>query len=109
MASSRFFEILGSADKKADKPREVEFFFYSKRKEDAQTLQADLEKLGYEMYGIGPSIRKQFSITGRTKEISLEEKAFSQWAGHMNELAFANNCFFDGWGMLCEDPDLDKF
>ena len=109
MASSRFFETLGSADKKAEQPREVEFFFYAKRKAEAESLQADLEKLGYEIYGIGLSIRKQFSVTGKTIKISLDEKAFSKWAEHMNELAFANNCFFDGWGMLCEDPDLDKF
>lgn len=78
----------------------MEFFFYSKNRENADELKKDLEKIGYEVYGIEKSIKNQYSIIGLTPPISLEKEKFKNWIEKMNEIGFINDCNFDGWETL---------
>jgi len=54
-----------------EEPKGMEFFFYSKNRENADGLKKDLEKIGYEVYGIEKSIKNQYSIIGLTPPISF--------------------------------------
>ena len=101
-SSGRFLELLTSFKKESDEVKEMEFFFYSKTKTHALGLKKDLEKLGYEIYGIDKSYDGRYSIIGITPPMSLEEMEFEKWVGKMNEIGFVNDCFFDGWGTLSQ-------
>ena len=85
----------------------MEFFFYSKTIAKAESLSGDLEKLGYEVYGINESENNLYSIIGLTTPISLKEKEMDKWIQKMNELGFANDCKFDGWGTMADASDED--
>ena len=78
----------------------MEFFFYSKTRVNANELKKDLEKIGYEVYGIERSTKNQYSIIGVTPPISLEGEKFKKWIKKMNEIGFINDCNFDGWGTI---------
>lgn len=47
-------------------------------------LKKDLEKIGYEIYGIEKSTKNLYSIIGVTLPISLEEDKFKKWIKKMN-------------------------
>lgn len=96
----RFFQIMSRYDSRLNEPRPVKFFFYGKTMGDAISLRQDLQKLGYEVYGIENSVKSRLSIAGVTPPMSLEETDFKKWVGKMNDLGFINDCCFDGWGIL---------
>jgi len=85
-----------------EEPKGMEFFFYSRTRENAKELKKDLEKIGYEVYGIERSTKNQYSIIGVTLPISLVEDKFKKWIKKMNEIGFINDCDFDGWGTLSD-------
>lgn len=66
-------------------------------------ISVNLEKEGYEVYGINPSSKDKFSIIGATTPINVNGKEFILWINRMNELAFLHNSTFDGYGMLIEE------
>lgn len=101
--SKRFLNIRNMLTSNITKPVPVEFFFYSDNEEDAKLISADLEKEGYEVYGINPSANDKFSIIGATTPINVNGKEFILWIDQMNELAFLYNSMFDGYGMLIEE------
>ena len=80
----------------------MEFFYYSKTRKNADELKKDLEKFGYEVYGIEKSTINQYAIIGVTLPISLEEEKFKEWIKMMNKIGFINDCNFDGWGSLSQ-------
>ncbi len=98
--TSHYLQLLNQYDKDIDVPKQVEFFFYSKTRENANGLKKDLEKIGYEVYGIENSLKYEYSIIGVTPPISLESEIFEKWVTEMNELGFINYCNFDGWGTI---------
>jgi len=104
-----FLKLVKRFDKSMDKERQIEFFFYSQTLEDAESLKKDLEKTGYEVYGIDKSENGKYSIVGLTTHMSLDKKSFEDWIQKMNEFGFINDCEFDGWGMLTTDFDDQKF
>ena len=106
-SARRFLKLLKKYFKNVEGNRQMEFFFYSKTMENAESLSADLRKLDYEIYGINKSENDLFSIIGLTTPMSLEEAELDQWIKRMNELGFANDCEFDGWGALSEPTDED--
>ena len=61
--SDQYLDILSLYDKNMQKPRGMEFFFYSRTRENAEGLKKDLGKIGYKVYGIEESEENQFSIT----------------------------------------------
>ena len=95
-----YLDLLNIYEKKMEEPKGMEFFFYSKTKENAIALKKDLEKTGYKVYENAKSTKKQYSIIGVTPLISLEEEKFKDWIRKMNEIGFINDCNFDGWGTL---------
>lgn len=50
--SKQFLSLRNMLTFSIDKPLPVEFFFYSNKEDDAQLLSADLQKEGYEVYGV---------------------------------------------------------
>ncbi len=98
--AQRYLDLLGSFENEIQKSPKMEFFFYSRTKENAKGLRQDLERLGYEIYGIEKSIKNQYTIRGVTPPLSLAEKEFKKWIQKMNELGFINDCNFDGWGTI---------
>ena len=104
-----FLRLLNRVDKSMDEERQVEFFFYSQTMEDAEGLKKDLEKTGYEVYGIDKSENGKYSIIGVTSVMSLDKKCFENWIDKMNEFGFINDCEFDGWGMLITNFDDQQF
>lgn len=82
--------------------KEMEFFFYADKIDDAENLSCNLKELNYQIYGIERSKNNQYSIIGRTNKMSINEKHFNSWIEKMNEIAYLNNCIFDGWGTLSE-------
>ena len=101
-SANLYLDLLNLYDKKMEEPKGMEFFFYSKNRENADGLKKDLEKIGYEVYGIEKSIKNQYSIIGLTPPISLEKEKFKNWIKKMNEIGFINDCNFDGWGTLSQ-------
>ena len=99
-SANRYLDLLSIYDKKMEEPKGMEFFFYSKTRENADELKKDLEKIGYKVYGIERSIKNLYSIIGVTPPISLEKEKFKEWIKKMNEIGFINDCNFDGWGTL---------
>ncbi len=99
-SANRYLDLLGKYDKRMEEPKEMEFFFYSKTRVNANELKKDLEKIGYEVYGIERSTKNQYSIIGVTPPISLEGEKFKKWIKKMNEIGFINDCNFDGWGTI---------
>ncbi|MCK5103225.1 MAG: ribonuclease E inhibitor RraB [Cyclobacteriaceae bacterium] len=99
-SADRYLDLLGKYDKRMEEPKEMEFFFYSKTRVNANELKKDLEKIGYEVYGIERSTKNQYSIIGVTPPISLEGEKFKKWIKKMNEIGFINDCNFDGWGTI---------
>lgn len=99
-SADRYLDLLNIHDNKIEEPKGMEFFFYSKTKKNADELKKDLEKIGYEVYGIERSTKNQYSIIGMTPPISLVEEKFKDWIKKMNEIGFINDCNFDGWGTL---------
>ena len=102
-----FLKLLKKYFENVEGARQMEFFFYSKTMEKAESLKTDLEKLGYEVYGINESENDLFSIIGLTTPICLEEREVNHWIQRMNELGFANDCKFDGWGTLADPTSED--
>lgn len=100
----RFLQFSG-LNKNTEIPQMVEFFFYSKLKEDALHLKEQLQSLGYEVYDVSKS-KDKYATIGCTPPISIAVKPFRQWIEKMNELAFINDSDFDGWGMLADPDDL---
>lgn len=96
----RYLDLLHRYDQKIDEPRKMEFFFYSRTRENANDLKKDLEKLGYEIYKIEKSTNNQYSIIGVTSPQYLEDDKFTKWIKKMNETGFINDCKFDGWGTI---------
>ena len=99
-SANRYLDMLSICDKNMEETKRMEFFFYSKTRENADELKKYLEKNGYEIYGIERSTKNQYSIIGVTPPISLEEDKFKKWIEKMNEIGFINDCNFDGWGTL---------
>jgi len=98
--ADRYLDLLSTYEKEMKKSKEMEFFYYSKTKENAVGLKKDLEKIGYKVYGIEKSTENQYSIIGVTPPIDIVENKFKNWINCMNEIGFINNCDFDGWGTL---------
>ena len=98
--ANRYLDLLSTYEKEMKKPKEMEFFYYSKTRENAYGLKKDLEKIGYKVYGIEKSTENQYSIIGVTPPINIEKNEFKDWIKHMNEIGFINDCNFDGWGTL---------
>lgn len=98
--ANRYLDLLSIHNKNMEELKGMEFFYYSKTRENADELKKDLEKIGYEIYGIEKSTKNQYSIIGVTIPISLEEDKFKEWIKMMNEIGFINDCNFDGWGTL---------
>jgi len=96
-----YMDLLRSLDDKTDISRQMEFFFYGTSKEKAEELRKDLERLGYEVYGIDKCKNGDYSIIGLTTEFSFEEDLES-WSDKMNEIGYINDCKFDGWGTMSE-------
>jgi len=99
-AANKYLNLLKRYDKNKEDLRSMEFFFYSETGVNATELKRDLEKMGYEIYGIEKSTKNQYSIIGVTPPISLEEDKFNEWIEKMNEIGFINDCNFDGWGTI---------
>ena len=98
--ADRYLDLLSTFEKDVKEPKEMEFFYYSKTKENANGLKKDLEKIGYKVYGIEKSTKNQYSIIGVTPPINIEKDKFKNWIKYMNEIGFINDCDFDGWGTL---------
>ena len=96
----QYLELLSTFETEDAKLKEMEFFYYSKTKENANRLKKDLEKIGYKIYGIEKSTENEYSIIGVTPPIDLEKNKFKNWIKYMNEIGFINDCDFDGWGTL---------
>ena len=96
-----YMDLLRSHDDNTWQPRQMEFFFYGPTKEKAEGLRKDLEKLGYEVYGVDKSSNGEWSVIGLTTEFSFEVEV-EGWSDKMCEMAFINDCKFDGWGTISE-------
>ena len=98
--ADRYLDLLSTYEKEMKKPKEMEFFYYSKTRENAYGLKKDLEKIGYKVCGIEKSTENLYSIIGVTPPINIEKDEFKNWINCMNEIGFINDCDFDGWGTL---------
>lgn len=97
-----YLKMLDDLESDRDIPREVEFFFYTDAKAKGKGLRSDLRDMGYRVYGIHKSTKNSYSIIGVSTPILLKEQSFQKWVQTMNEIGFANDCLFDGWGMISE-------
>jgi hypothetical protein len=96
----RFLDIQNVFEVDLDQPREIDFFFYSKKRKNASNLQSILENKGYNVERIYQLNDNEYSICGTAPIASLGEEEFLVWVEAMNEIAFVSNCKFDGWGMI---------
>ena len=89
---------------KSNPLQSVEFFFYSDEEDKANNLAIELSKLGYEVYGVHPPLYEggQWSVTGLTLPMKLEDEDFNNWSKQMVQLGYECDCKFDGWGTLIE-------
>ena len=95
-----FLDIQNILDVDLNQPREVDFFFYSKKRKNASNLKIILEEKGYNVERIFQLKNSKYSICGTASIESLCEEAFLFWVESMNEIAFISNSKFDGWGMI---------
>ena len=95
-----YLKMLDDLESDRELPRQVEFFFYTDSKAKGKGLRKDLRDMGYEVYGIHKSNKNNYSVVGASTPILLKEKSFQKWVQAMNEIGFANDCLFDGWGMI---------
>lgn len=100
LATDRIRELLPEFGGDMHKERELEFFFYANREEDAIALAVELEK-----HKLGKEItinffRGSYSIIGLTEKKMTYAQPLDKWIKQMNELAFKFDCEFDGWGSL---------
>jgi len=95
-----FLDIQSIMDVDLYQAREIDFFFYSKKKKNAFNLKSTLEQKGYSVEEIYHNKENEFSICGTARINSLDETEFLNWVEKMNEYAFIYNCLFDGWGMI---------
>ncbi len=100
--ANEYLKILDDLDSDRELPREIEFFFYTDSKVKAKGLKNDLKDMGYDVYGINKSTKKSYSVIGASTPVILKEESFKHWVQTMNEIGFANDCLFDGWGMISE-------
>ena len=98
--ADRYLDLLSTFEKDVNDPKVMDFFYYSKTKNNANGLKKDLEKIRYEVYRIEKSTENQYSIIGVTPPINIEKDKFKNWIKYMNEISFINDCDFDGWGTL---------
>ena len=96
----RFLELQDILDVDLNQPREVDFFFYAEKKKNASNLKLELEKKGFLVEKVHQVQNNVYSICGTAFLKSLAENEFLDWVIQMNELAFINDCDFDGWGMI---------
>jgi len=97
-----YIKMLQDLDTDLELPRIVEFFFYTNSKAKAKGLKKDLKEMGFDVYGMSKSSKKTFSVVGSSTPILMHEECFQGWVQTMNEIGFANDCLFDGWGMISE-------
>jgi regulator of RNase E activity RraB len=86
---------------KTGQQQQVEFFFYAGSEEKASNLTIELSKLGYEIYDVDKS-KDQWSVTGVTPTMMIDETGLTQWGEAMYALADEMEVVFDGWGMMIE-------
>jgi len=104
IGAKRFLELRNEFSGEGNAlPQSVEFFFYARKKEDAEALATDLKKLNYELYDSRVSENGQYAIVGATSPMIIADENLQNWVQKMNELGFINDCEFDGWGAL-SDP-----
>ncbi len=96
----RFLDLQSILEVNLHQPREVDFFFNSKKWKNASNLKSVLENKGYNVERIYQLKDSEYSICGTAPIESLGEEEFLLWVEQMNEFAFINNCMFDGWGMI---------
>lgn len=79
------------------KASQVDFFFYSDSLEKAEALSKDLKKINYEVE-IFENKNGIWSICGCTNEMEINDRTIDTWVQEMCEMAYINDCRFDGWG-----------
>jgi len=95
-----FLDIQNAFEVNLFQPREVDFFFYSRKKKNASNLKSSLEERGYHVERIRKLQEEVYSIYGNARLNSLEEGELLHWIEQMNEYAFIYDSNFDGWGMI---------
>lgn len=82
----------------------IEFFFYTDEENKANNLAIELNKLGYEVYGVSAPREgiNDWSVIGCTGNMSLNEKDLNAWSQQMIQLGYECDCKFDGWGTLID-------
>ncbi len=80
----------------------LEFFFYAPTKEKAEKLNRILkEKYHYEIAPIHKT-GNRFSVCGLTDCIIISSGIIQEWVSEMCDIAFENDCEFDGWGTIAD-------
>ena len=100
LGALRFLDIQNIMEIDPDQPREIDFFFNSKKRQNATDLKSALENSGYNVEKVYQLKDSEYSICGTALIDSLVEEEFLLWVEQMNEFAFINNCMFDGCGMI---------
>jgi regulator of RNase E activity RraB len=99
MTSITVGHLLNFGVKPGDQ-RELEFFFYTTEKANADSLAAALQNdYGYEIYEIHKT-DDQWAVIGLTTPQPILTEMVQEWAEMMCELGDRFACRFDGWGTL---------
>jgi hypothetical protein len=82
-----------------DKHLKLEYFFYTNRKQKAESLAKELANRGYDgNYDVAAGIPSQFVITGWTTPMQMTSAGVVGWVGEMCDLGCRFDAEFDGWG-----------
>lgn len=85
----------------------MEFFFEAKSYSNAVAMKEDLLEEGYEIFKLWQTSQGRYWVSGRTPPLYIDNQLFSEWVDRMCWLGYVNDCMFDGWGMLVENPGDD--
>jgi hypothetical protein len=77
----------------------LEFFFYARTKEKADSLETALRNRNYEVRsGLAAKDKKLFIVTGWTTKLPMDTDSVVKWTEDMCRTGFEYDCDFDGWG-----------
>ena len=103
-ATRRILEISQMIGAKEEDEKEIEFFFYAWKLNDALDLMNHLKRLQYDVQCVPPvSTQDQWLITGQTQKLKMKSNVILAWTEAMETIADFYHSDFDGWGTLVGD------
>ncbi|MFK8056593.1 MAG: tetratricopeptide repeat protein [Saprospiraceae bacterium] len=83
----------------------LEYFFYTNQQKKAESLNSDLEELGYQKRSI-ELVDETWIVSGWTQKQPMSPDSVSKWTIKMCKLGFERDCGFDGWGTIPDQSEV---